>query len=222
MFAQVAGVKNYFDRWAKRYDRDLSRYGYAVPKWLSGYVSGTRILDIGIGTGLCAQAYKGRHPHALISGVDASDKMLGICRAKGVANDLLQLDVSRKPLPYGDGSFDGVMCGGLLEFIEDIKLCVDETARVLRRGGRYVVAFEGAEGAGIYARRTKRLHHVVVRRMGLLPYPRFYSKYLHNLEHVEGVCEAAGLQLIDTQHFMAYKRSNGQEVGHWLLVFEKM
>lgn len=119
MFAQVAGVKNYFDRWAARYDRDLTDFRYAVPQWVAGCVAGAHILDIGIGTGLCAQAYKAAHPHAHISGVDASAKMLAICKTKGVADDLQMVDVSRRPLPYGAQAFDGVMCGGVIEFLPD-------------------------------------------------------------------------------------------------------
>lgn len=221
MFAQVAGVKNYFDRWAARYDRDLADFGYAVPQWLASSVEGERILDIGIGTGLCAQAYKMRHPSAVICGVDASKAMLKMCKSKGVADEVLLLDISKAPLPYGDNSFEGVMCGGVIEFMRDFEHCITEANRVLKPSGRFAVAFEGIDGVDIYPKHKLRLNQAVILRMGLLPHPRLYRKYLHRMEHVRDVCEVAGLKLVDTQHFLAYQRSNGNKVSHWLLVFEK-
>lgn len=40
------------------------------------------------------------------------------------------------PLPFGDGSFDLVLCAETLEHIRDVQLLLSELRRVLRPGGR--------------------------------------------------------------------------------------
>ena len=45
-------------------------------------------------------------------------------------------------LPFADGSFDGITCGYVLEHVPDPPLGLSELARVLRTGGRMLLAHD--------------------------------------------------------------------------------
>jgi demethylmenaquinone methyltransferase/2-methoxy-6-polyprenyl-1,4-benzoquinol methylase len=53
------------------------------------------------------------------------------------ARALVQADCGR--LPFPDGTFDGLVCGYALRNFTDLAAALNETARVLRPGGRLAV-----------------------------------------------------------------------------------
>lgn len=230
MLWQGLSIKNYFDGWAKGYDADLAGFGYAVPQKLAQAISGQDVLDLGIGTGLCAQAYMAIHPKARIYGVDVSERMLQICKAKGVAVDLREQDLEATPLPYENEMFDSVMCGGVSEFMKAPDLMIRQAARTLKAGGVFAIAFEGAEGQAMYKYTQRRAHYIRVVRFGLWPRISFYRKYLHDVGAMVQMCQDAGLSVQSQEFFIAYERrvrgkkankAKAQKVGHWILVCKK-
>ena len=82
-----------YDDWAGRYDQDLQAFGYSYPPAIAGlvarYVSerDAPILDAGAGTGIVGEvlAILG---YTRITGIDLSDGMLAVARAKGVYAEL--------------------------------------------------------------------------------------------------------------------------------------
>ncbi len=111
-------------------------------------VSGDRVLDIGCGTGRhTAAAYQ--CPNISVFGADlnfedvrqARDRMLfhEHCGVHGGGS--WQLSVSDIAcLPFGDASFDLVICAEVLEHLADEKTAAAEIIRVLKPGGTLVVS----------------------------------------------------------------------------------
>jgi SAM-dependent methyltransferase len=91
------------------------------------FPSDTRLLDIG-----CGSAWLGEHFDDY-TGIDVSPGAVEAARARG--RDATLADVNR-PLPFEDGSFDGVVLKDVLEHVADPVSVVLEVHRVLRVGGR--------------------------------------------------------------------------------------
>ncbi|MBN1428544.1 MAG: class I SAM-dependent methyltransferase [Anaerolineae bacterium] len=128
------------DESAADYDRLARECRCFTPEALFGlcfeYMQpGERLLDIGIGTGLCAALFT--KAGLQVSGMDASLEMLNVCRAKDVAVELRQLDVRAMPWPYPDGTFDHLTACGVLHFLDDLAPIFQEAARVVRPGGLF-------------------------------------------------------------------------------------
>ena len=110
---------------------------------LIGDLSNTRFLDAGCGDGalLCAAAARG----AEVTGVDPDHSMLSAARkrlaAAGVRATLLEGRVEQ--LPFPNASFDVVAANTVLCFVSNASSAVREMARVLRPGGRLVLASWG-------------------------------------------------------------------------------
>jgi demethylmenaquinone methyltransferase/2-methoxy-6-polyprenyl-1,4-benzoquinol methylase len=132
MFDRIAGVYDLMNsvmtagmhhRWRER-AADLARVG-----------PGSRALDVATGTGDLAIELAARG--AEVTGLDFSDGMLELARAKAPGLDWVQGDALE--LPYGDGEFDAVTVGFGARNFSDLGRGVAEMVRVTRPGGRVVV-----------------------------------------------------------------------------------
>ncbi len=105
-----------------------------------------RVLDLGTGTGVVAQAVAERYPSAEVVGVDLSEGLVGEARSK-----LPAALVSRVRFEVGDASsldledaaFDLVVLSNMIPFF-------DEIARVTAPGGTLVFSFSKGEHTPIY------------------------------------------------------------------------
>ncbi|MDR1405210.1 MAG: ubiquinone/menaquinone biosynthesis methyltransferase [Candidatus Methanoplasma sp.] len=111
----------------------------------AGDINGKKCLDIGTGTGeiaflLSENAGAGGE----VFGVDITPKMLEYAEKKMKERNLPKPVVFETgdalSLVFGDCSFDIVMSGYMLRNVTDVQKAVDEMYRVLRPGGRAVVA----------------------------------------------------------------------------------
>jgi SAM-dependent methyltransferase len=112
-----------------------------------GVGEGTRLLDIACGSGYAAMVAAGRG--AVVSGLDAAERLLDIARARTPDGDFRQGDMFA--LPFPDGSFDvATSFNGIWAGCED---ALREAVRVLRPGGMFGMTFWGSP-----------------KRLGLMPY----------------------------------------------------
>lgn len=137
-------VENDYDSFAEAYSAEneasLVNAYYCRPAILdlAGDVTGRRILDAGCGSGPIAAGL--RDQGATVTGFDRSAKMLELARRQlGADADLRVADLSR-PLPYPDGAFDDVIVSLVLHYLEDWAAPLAELRRVLRPGGRLILA----------------------------------------------------------------------------------
>jgi ubiquinone/menaquinone biosynthesis C-methylase UbiE len=125
---------------------------------------GERVLDVGCGTGsLAIVARRAVGAAGSVAGIDPSPEMIG--RAQGKARRAkLAIDFRQAPaqaLPFADGSFDVVTSTLVLHQLPpaDLHAAVREMVRVLRPGGRLLLADiggEGGDGGAVHARAAQR------------------------------------------------------------------
>jgi SAM-dependent methyltransferase len=113
----------------------------------AGVGPGTRLLDIACGSGYAASVAAGRG--ATVAGLDASEALIAIARARTPGADLRVGDMFA--LPFEDDRFDvAVSFNGIWKGCED---ALREACRVVRPGGMVGLSFWGSP-----------------KRLGLLPY----------------------------------------------------
>ena len=139
----------YWDKQAGRYDRtmdfwDRHLFGDSRP-WVCGRAAGD-VLEVAIGTGRNLSFYP---DGTRLTGVDWSPAMLGIARerAAGLGRDADLRQGDAQALDFPDSSFDTVLCAFGLCAIPDDRRAVSEMARVLRPGGRLLLADHVASSA---------------------------------------------------------------------------
>jgi len=140
-----------FDKVAPRYDRlnrilslgndrGWRRRAVALARLGPGEIA----LDVGVGTGdLAFDLVAASDPTSRVIGVDLSEAMLALVRARAAASPLGSRFEARiadaQRLPYPDVSFDRVVAGFAVRNFGDLEAGLREMRRVLRPGGRAVV-----------------------------------------------------------------------------------
>lgn len=140
-----ANPSNHHDREATVYDQYVNEHGCHGHETMFGLMyefvrPGETLLDMGIGTGLSSLLFHRMGLH--VSGFDSSRDMLGVCESKGFASQLVQHDLQDVPYPYAAGSFDHVLCLGVLHFFSDLALVFGEAARIVRPNGLFAFTVE--------------------------------------------------------------------------------
>jgi predicted TPR repeat methyltransferase len=123
------------------YEEEARRAGWHSHEVLFGLVyeyltPGQKIIDIGIGTGMSAVLF--RKAGIEISGIDYSRGNLDVCRAKGIADNLICHDIRILPWPIETNEYDHAVACGLIHFFRDISPIFKETSRILKSGGTFV------------------------------------------------------------------------------------
>ena len=140
--SETERVRRRYDKDAPRYDREMGFFERLLFRdardWVCSQAEGDT-LEIAAGTGLNLPHYRNR---VRITGVELSPAMLERARSRaaelGLAADLRLGDATA--LEFPDSSFDTVICTFSLCTIPDDAAAVAEAWRVLRPGGRFVLA----------------------------------------------------------------------------------
>ncbi|MER5647413.1 methyltransferase domain-containing protein [Streptosporangium sp. NPDC002524] len=142
-----ADVRRVFDRMADRYDDQMRvwerRLFPGSREWAVGQARG-RTVEIAVGTGLNLPLYDAG---VTVVGIELSERMLELARRRvareglGERVELRQGDVQRLDLP--DGLADTVLSTFTMCTIPDPVAAAREAYRVLRPGGRFVLAEHG-------------------------------------------------------------------------------
>ncbi len=157
-----------------------------------------RVLDAGLGRCRLQRIFPMRHPETEVEwhGLDLlafrlqlRDDVPGIRRVQGAVN----------ALPYRDGAFDVVVCCWVLQHLEDPEGAVRELVRVLRPGGKLLLAVPNGPQPfkairelfhpGRVAREKRR-----GQRFSYLPQIQFY-----NLPRVRRLARSAGAEPVRFQ-----------------------
>ncbi|WP_318216042.1 class I SAM-dependent methyltransferase [Streptomyces sp. SCL15-6] len=141
-----AGRANDYDRFAEAYaaqtENNLVNAYYARPAMLAlaEDVAGRRILDAGCGSGPLSAALRDRG--AVVTGIDASARMLALARRRLGDDVPLHLADLSDRLPFDDGAFDDVVASLVLHYLEDWGPTLAEMRRVLGPGGRLIASVD--------------------------------------------------------------------------------
>jgi arsenite methyltransferase len=130
----------------------ISSYcGVGNPFSLGPVNAGDSVLDIGCGAGvdtLIAAIMAG--PTGKVVGIDIVPEMLGRAEANLAMTDLQNVTfrmVSGEDLPFADAEFDAVISNGVINLIPDKATLLKEVIRVLKPGGRLMLADQVAIGS---------------------------------------------------------------------------
>ena len=145
-------VRNAYRRWASVYDLvfgGISGWGRRRAAFEVNRLPGTRVLEVGVGTGLALPYYA---PDKRITGIDLSVEMLDRARARvateGLTNvdDLLELDAENTG--FDSGRFDIAVGMFVASVVPNPRKLLAELRRVVRPGGHilFVNHFAAQDG----------------------------------------------------------------------------
>jgi SAM-dependent methyltransferase len=124
--------------WQAEFTRgaDVEYEEQILPLALRHLAGAPRVLDLGCGEGQIARLVRAEGAQRVV-GVDPSVAQIAEARRRG--GGVAYARASAVDLPLAAGSFDAVVTCLVLEHLADLDGALDEVARVLRRGGRFVM-----------------------------------------------------------------------------------
>jgi 2-polyprenyl-6-hydroxyphenyl methylase/3-demethylubiquinone-9 3-methyltransferase len=132
---------------ARRWESNYKKKGFSVRKDIllellpARYLAGQNWLDAGCGTGTLAR-FLAEVKGCNTLGVDASAEMIANC-VPARNTDFRQIrDICETGLP--DGTFDGVLCSSVLEYVSDPRAALGELRRLLKPNGLLLVSVPNA------------------------------------------------------------------------------
>jgi SAM-dependent methyltransferase len=155
----------------------------------AGVGDGTRLLDVGCGTGLLLALAASRG--AIVSGLDIAPGMLGVAASRVPSADLRLHDLQE--LPFADASFDAVTAVNAFQFAASPPTAIASAARVLTADGRLSI--------GMFAEPSRAQSTAVHVAMSALSPPVRESDHapyaLSEPGNLESALAAAGLAVAD-------------------------
>jgi ubiquinone/menaquinone biosynthesis C-methylase UbiE len=108
---------------------------------IDNLANGSKMLDIGCGSGSLLHDLYLRNPTFKLYGIDQSKDQLKRAnqRIKNLSDKIYFLRANAENLPFPDESFDFVMSVGVLKHITDKRKALEESARVLKPGGKMFI-----------------------------------------------------------------------------------
>ncbi len=199
---KTVAVRAMFDAIAPRYDlvNRLMTLGLDQ-QWRRrtvaslGLPAGSIVLDLACGTGDLSRIAMRRGLRVL-----GGDLSWGMLDANATAVPLLQADGTA--LPLAGGTIDGVVCGFALRNFTDLPATLQETARVLRPGGRLAILEVATPPPGLLERGFRIwFGHVVPAVGGLLSDAPAYRYLPRSTAYLPGATALRGL-LLDAGYSM--------------------
>jgi predicted TPR repeat methyltransferase len=163
-----AYVRNLFDQYAPRYEEALvERLGYCAPRLLREAVEAAqrarglpirfrRMLDLGCGTGLAAEAFAACCEN--IIGFDLSRALIEQAASKHLYAGLAIADLI-DALDREHESADLIIAADALVYVADLDRVCRAAARVLEPRGLFAFTTETHDGAGVVLGRKLRYAH---------------------------------------------------------------
>lgn len=138
-------VKSVFDSFAPSFDDILEELNYRVPEYIAAMLKNTLktnlfkkrlILDLGCGTGLCAEAMRTHFNGEEFYGVDISEKMLLEAGKKQIYKELYAQDIMNF-LEANTTLYHAVIAGDVLTYMGDLKALFREVSKAIKINGLF-------------------------------------------------------------------------------------
>ena len=143
---QLEEMAAFFERRIDGYDahmlRDIEGAAEFYPFTASCLPDGpAAVLDLGCGTGLELDAYFRRNPAARVTGLDLSEAMLDVLRAKHPDAALTLVQGSYFDLPFGEARYDAAVSVESLHHFTaaEKRPLYEKLVRALRPGGFFIL-----------------------------------------------------------------------------------
>lgn len=191
-----------------------------IDRWMLDLIQlqkGTRILDVGCGSGKqCFSYYDALDGAAEITGGDVSEELLNQAKAenesRGINIRFDYLDFN-KIFPYPDNEFDFVSCCFAIYYAENVAHTISEMHRVTKPGGRLFTTGPMPE--------NKKLFYEIIKEATNKPIPpmpgssRFSTEFLTMIRdlysHVDLHIFENPLTFESVEPYVAYTRASMSE-----------
>lgn len=205
--APAAYVATLFDQHAEVFDGILvDQLGYAVPMMVRERVQALglgpfrRMLDLGCGTGLSAEALEDMAAH--ITGVDLAEGMIEIADEKELFHDLYVADAELFLAEIELDPWDLIAATDVLPYLGDAAPFFGAVARRLEPAGVFVFSTETESAATLNGRSWMVTPH---------------HRYAHDRAYIERMLAAAGLSVTEITDIIVRHERGAPIPGH--LVF---
>lgn len=204
------------DEFAPGYDLYIRKTGWYGPDMLFGmmyqYISKEElILDMGIGSGLNAILF---HKAGLkVYGIDGSEKMLEVCKAKNITVDLKKVDLRDGQIPFSF-QFNHVTSFAVFHFLDDLKQLFTAVSQHTKPGGSFGFSFDmyHPENDTDYTECfEKNIYKKTQADSGLVIYK-------HSMNYIEHVLNTSGFKLSKTTEVLAFHDPTSGRTVHFQLV----
>jgi SAM-dependent methyltransferase len=121
------GYERYVGRWSRVVAREFL-------DWL-GVRPGASWLDVGCGTGALSETILATADPGVLQGIDPSEAFVDNAR-RAISDPRASFEASSaESLPFGNGHFEAIVCGLVLNFVPDHHAALVEMRRVAAQGG---------------------------------------------------------------------------------------
>ena len=189
----TARQKRVWDKSAPGYDKQIAFFEKIIGggrEWLTSRARG-RGLEVAVGTGRNLPHYPA---DMTVTGIELSPAMLAIARRRAaeLGRDFDLVEGDAEHLPWGDASFDTVVCTLSLCTIPDPAAAIGEMKRVLVPGGRLLLLDHiGSSWPPIHAAQ-RLVERFTIRAAG----EHFTRRQLP-------LVQAAGFEIVETERLKA-------------------
>lgn len=135
----------HYQKWAATYEAEVAEQGYATPDrvaqalWSVIPEPQTAVLDYGCGTGLSGVALH-KAGFQVIDGVDPTENMLNVARAKEVYRDLKSFEITN-PAPLVPNAYSAIAAIGVIGAGAAPPETLDMLMQALPRSGKLAFSF---------------------------------------------------------------------------------
>ena len=182
------------------YDTDSREAGWDSPERVqklveSRVIAGSKVLDIGIGTGLAVSGYADKG--ATVIGLDHDQAMLDAAHDVVGENGSLRLADINAQLPIDDleGSVDVAQAVGVLEFTKDLPSVFGQVYASLKKDGVFAFTSELIDGTRTLQPET---HYDDID----------VTVYRHTPDEIADLLEQSGFQLVHAEGYDGYDRGD--------------
>ncbi|GAA2739142.1 class I SAM-dependent methyltransferase [Pedococcus aerophilus] len=196
-------AQTYDDKWSISFDERCIEYARDRFEAVTGTpdpLPYATALELGAGTGFFSLNLKQAGILDEVHVTDLSPGMVEAARANagklGFAVEGRVADAER--IPYDDNTFDIVVGHAVIHHIPDVEAAFAEMLRVLKPGGRFVVAGEPTRIGDWYARRLGRITWHATRAITALPPLR--AQWAKDAEALDESSRAAALEAVVDLH----------------------
>jgi ubiquinone/menaquinone biosynthesis C-methylase UbiE len=193
----------YDDKWSISFDRRCIEYARDRFHAITGSpdpLPYPKALELGAGTGFFSLNLK---QAGVLDEVHVTDLSPGMVEAARANAEMLGFTVEGRVadaerIPYDDDTFDVVVGHAMIHHIPDVEAAFREMLRVLKPGGRFVVAGEPTRVGDWYARRLGRLTWKATTAVTHLPPLR--DTWARDREELDESSRAAALEAVVDLH----------------------